>query len=177
MIWQECHRSLLKLAEMGDLLTKSQQEAYEFIYQAVANYEQRINLWGNPGSGKTFLGHYLHFNKDFSYFHNIEAYRRSGGPESNSVVIIDNAPHERRLARVIFGDVFWKSNSNVILITREPIIDAIRRINLSLTDDDIKQIQKLIEQMFNVKIMGTPDNYAIQRSGIWALLKDVAAIA
>jgi len=171
MIWQEYHRNLLKLAKTGDLLTKSQREAYEFIYQAVVNYEQRINLWGNPGSGKTFLAHYLHLNKDFSYFQNIEIYREYKNSKPSSTIIIDNAPHERKLARVIFDDVFWKGSLNVILITREPINDAVRRINLSLTDDDVKQIQELIKQIFNVEIMEIPDNYTIQQSGIWSLLK------
>jgi len=136
----------------------------------VVNYEQRINLWGSPGCGKTFLGHYLHLNRDFSYFQSIETYRGSENPKINSVTIVDSAPHERKQARVIFGDVSWKSDNNVILITREPINDAVRRISLSLTDEDLKQILDTFEQILNVKIMEALDNN-IQQSGIWALLE------
>ena len=162
---------------MNDSLTKSQLKACESIHQSIAGYEQRINLWGSPGSGKTFLAHYLSLSEGFTYFHNSKKYRVTSKFAPNQVVIVDNAPCERKLARVVFGDILWNGISNVILITREPINDAIMRINLSLTDDDIEQVKLLIKQVFNISITGTPDDYTIQQSGIWALLKSAAILA
>ena len=68
MHWQSHHRKLLALAETGETLTTSQQTVYEFLHQAIEDYQQRINLWGSPGVGKTFLAHYLHYCAEGLYF-------------------------------------------------------------------------------------------------------------
>jgi len=172
MLWQSCHINMLKLAKTDDPLTGSQKKACESIQQAVADHRQRINLWGTPGVGKTFLAHHLHYVMGFSYSPSIESLKLSECGALSSVTIIDNAPHERKLARRIFGDILWSGTCAAILVTREPIDDAVRRINLSLTDDDIKQVEELVGQNSGSFIIENPDSYDVQKYGIWALLKD-----
>jgi len=172
MLWQSCHINMLRLAKTGDPLTGSQKGVCESIQQAIADHRQRINLWGTPGVGKTFLAHHLHYAIGFSYSPSIESLKLSECGASSSVTIIDNAPHERKLARRIFGDILWSGTCAAILVTREPIDDAVRRINLSLTDDDIKQIEELVGQNPGSSIIENSDSYDVQKYGIWALLKD-----
>ena len=170
MRWQSYHRNLLALAEHGDSLTESQKKACQSIQQAVSDYEQRINLWGSPGTGKTFLAHYLHHSAEGLYFRSAEYYQ-SSEVSPNSVIIIDNAPPDRKSARDVFGDILWQGAFSVILITRKPIHDAVKKVHLSLGEDDIEQIQTVIRHKFGPSRIQVPDGYDFQQSGIWTLVK------
>lgn len=170
MHWQSYHRKLLALAETGETLTTSQQAVCEFLHQAIEDYQQRINLWGSPGVGKTFLAHYLHHSAEGLYFFSSEDCPITG-ISPNSVIIIDNAPSDRSLARSIFGDMLWAGASSVILVTRQPIDDAVRRIELALTDRDRVQIESVISKLFVHLPLDKVGDFERHRSGIWEQLK------
>ena len=173
MHWQSYHRKLLALAETGETLTTSQQAVCEFLHQAIEDYQQRINLWGSPGVGKTFLAHYLHYIAEGLYFFSPENCP-STEISPNSVVIIDNAPSDRSLARSIFGDMLWAGASSVILITRQPIDDAVRRIELALTNRDRAHIEGVISKFFPHLPLDKDRDFERYRSGIWKQLKVLA---
>ena len=173
MSWQSYHRKLLALAETGETLTTSQQAVCEFLHQAIEDYQQRINLWGTPGVGKTFLAHYFYHCAEGLYFSSAENCP-STEISPNSVVIIDNAPSDRSLARSIFGDMLWAGASSVILVTHQPIDDAIRRIELTLTDRDIAQIGDVMRKLFVHLPIDKACNFERHQSGIWEQLKVLA---
>ena len=173
MLWQSHHRKLLALAETNEALTASQQAVCQFLRQEIGDYQQRINLWGNPGIGKTFLAHYLHHCAEGLYFSSVENCPRTE-ISPNSVVIIDNAPSARSLARSIFGDMLWASASSVVLVTRQPIDDAVRRIELDLTDRDVAQIEGVMRKFFAHSPIDKVDSFERHRSGIWEQLKMLA---
>ena len=170
MHWQYYHRKLLALAETGETLTTSQQTVCEFLHQAIEDYQQRINLWGSPGVGKTFLAHYLHHCAEGLYFFSPEDCPITG-ISPNSVVIIDNAPSDRSLARSIFGDMLWAGASSIILVTRQPIDDAVRRIELDLTSGDMAEIEDVIRKLFAHLPVNKVGDFERYRSGIWEQLK------
>jgi hypothetical protein len=179
MRWQEFHRKLLALAETDDFLTDSQRHASRKIQKEIADYEQRINLCGGPGVGKTFLSHYLHHQSEVLYFSSPETYQPSEASQGD-VILLDNAPHDRQEARLLYGDVLWAGASSVVLVTRQPIRDAVRRVDLSLTAVDIAQIQNLpdpigiqsnMRQQFSEFPLGNLSDSDWHRSGIWACLK------
>ena len=170
MHWQYYHRKLLALAETGETLTTSQQAICQFLRQEIKDYQQRINLWGSPGVGKTFLAHYLHHCAEGLYFISPEDCPITG-ISPNSVVIIDNAPSDRSLTRSIFGDMLWTGASSVILVTRHPIDDEVRRIELALTDRDRAQIEGVISKLFVHLSLDKVDDFERHRSGIWEQLK------
>ena len=170
MLWQSYHRKLLALAETSETLTASQQAVCQFLRQEVGDYQQRINLWGTPGVGKTFLVHYLHHCTEGLYFSSAENFL-STEISPNSVVIIDNAPSDRSLARSIFGDVLWADVSSVILVTRQPIDDAVRRIELALTDRDMAQIEDVMRKLFAHLPIDKVCDFERHRSGVWEQLK------
>ena len=172
MRWQSYHRKLLALAKTGETLTASQQVACEFLRQAIEDSQQRINLWGSSGVGKTFLAHYFHYSAEGVYFSFPENRK---GPEftPNSVVIFDNAPSDRSVARLVFGDTLWAGASSVILVTREPIDDVVRRIELDLTGRDISQIEDVIRKLFAhlpLDNLGDLERHR-SKSGIWGKLR------
>ncbi len=170
MLWQSHHRKLLALAETNEALTASQQAVCQFLRQEIGDYQQRINLWGSPGVGKTFLAHYLHHCADGLYFTSAENFL-STEISPNSVVIIDNAPYARSLARSIFGDMLWAGASSVILVTRQPIDDAVRRIELTLTDEDMVQIEGVMHKLFAHLSIDKVCDVEGHRFGIWQRLK------
>ena len=170
MLWQKYHRKLLALAETDHFLTESQRNASREIQKEIADYEQRINLCGSPGVGKTFLSHYLHHQSEVLYFSSPETYQSSEVSQGD-VILIDNAPHDRQAARLIYGDVLWVGASSVVLVTRQPILDAVRRVGLSLTDSDIAHIENVMRQQFREFPIDNLSHSDWARSGIWAYLK------
>ncbi len=166
MLWQSYHRKLLALAETNETLTASQQAACQFLQREIRDYQQRINLWGAPGVGKTFLAHHLHHCADGLYFSSVETCSHAE-VSPNSVVIIDNAPHDRSAARSIFGDVLWAGASSVFLVTRQPIDDAVRRVELGLTTRELARIEDVIRGLFG----HFPTNDLRAVDGIWQRLK------
>ena len=169
MLWQSYHRKLHALAETSEILTASQQQVCQFLRQEIRDYQQRINLWGSPGVGKTFLAHYLHHRADTLYFSSAENCPITEF-SPNSVIIIDNAPHDRSLARSIFGDILWAGASSAILVTRQPIDDVVRRIELTLTDRDMVQIEGVMRKLFGHFPVDSQHDAERHSSGIWERL-------
>ena len=177
MNWLTYHKNLLQLAEVGKTLTPSQSLARDAILNALKVWKTHINLWGAAGVGKTFLGHSLHHCADLVYFVNRTRYDPQ--PPRGSVVVIDNAPHGRQEARNLYDEIRWGKKDytgpvNVILITREPIDDAVHRIELTLTDADITHIENLMRQQFGECDFKPVSQYAQQRSGLWRYIKAIA---
>ena len=169
MHWQFYHGKLLALAETGETLTPSQRAVGQFLRRAIRDHQQRIGLWGAPGVGKTFLAHHLHHCADGLYFSSTETCSHTE-VSPNSVVIIDNAPHDRSSARSIFGDVLWAGAAAVILVTRQPIDDAVRSVALGLTTRDLAQIEHVMRGLFDL----FPTDGLRDGSGIWQRVKTLA---
>ena len=177
MNWLTCHKYLSQLAETGNTLTPSQTLARDAILNSVQMWEQQINLWGNPGVGKTFLAHSLHYRAELVYFSDPSRY--DAQVSSDSVVAIDNAPSARQEARQLHNNIRWGDRdytgpANVILITRQPIDDDIRKIELRLTNTDRDHIEQLIQQQFSESDFEPISPYVQQRSGLWQYLKNLA---
>ena len=177
MNWLTFHKQLLQLTETGKTLTLSQASARDAILNAVKMWEKHINLWGNPGVGKTFLAHYLHHRADLVYFSSPELYDRK--VSSDSVVALDNAPHTRQEARRLYDDIRWTGKdysavANVILITRQPIEDAMCQIALTLTNADITCMDVLLQLQFGDFALEEGNPYLQQRSGLWRHVKALA---
>ena len=177
MNWLTFHKQLLQLTETEKTLTLSQASARDAILNAVKMWEKHINLWGNPGVGKTFLAHYLHHHADLVYFSSPELYDRK--VSSDSVVALDNAPHTRQEARRLYDDIRWTGKdysavANVILITRQPIEDAVCQIALTLTNADITCMDRLLQQQFSDFALEEGNPYLQQSSGLWRHVKALA---
>ena len=177
MNWLTYHKKLSQLAETGKALTPSQVSAREAILNAVKMWEKHINLWGNPGTGKTFLAHSLHHQADLVYFSNPSRY--DAQVSRDSVVAIDNAPYIRQEARQLYDKIRWGDKDytgprNVILITRQPISDDIRKIELTLTETDIAHIENIVRQQCGASDFEPIIPYVQQRSGLWHYVKTLA---
>lgn len=176
MNWLTCHEKLLQLAKTNKVLTPSQISASDAVLNAVRRWEECVNLWGKPGTGKTFLAHSLHHNSELVYFSHPTRYEAEG---SDSVVVIDNSPHDWQVARRLCDKIRWIEKDytgpkTVVLITRQPIDDTVPRIELTLTDADIAHMETFIRQQFGEYNFETQSPYAQQRSGLWRYVKTLA---
>lgn len=176
MNWLTYHKQLLKLAETMETLMPSQISVQDALLCAIQTWEPYINLYGPPGVGKTFIVHFLHHCTDLHYFSDLTHYNTS--VSKGTAVAIDNAPHTRQEARQLYNNIRWGKNDytgarNVILITRQPIDDAVRRIPLTLTDADIVHIENIIRQQFGESDFETISQYDRQRSGLWWYVKNL----
>ena len=174
MNWLTYHKQLLRLVETNETLTPSQISAQDAVLNAIGAWKKYINVWGKPGTGKTFLMHSLHHRADLVYFS--DQIRYDAKVSRDSVIAIDNAPHTRQEARRLYDRIRWGQKDytgprNVILITREPIDDAVRRIELTLTDTDIVHIENIIRQQFGESDFKDFSEYDRQRSGLWWYVK------
>ncbi|MYB94332.1 hypothetical protein F4054_17540 [Candidatus Poribacteria bacterium] len=177
MNWLTYHKQLLKLVETIETLMPSQVSVQDALLRAIQTWEPYINLYGSPGTGKTFVAHVLHHRTALVYFSDPTHYDASVSRES--AVVIDNAPPARQEARRLYDRIRWGQKDytgprNVILITRQPIDDAVRRIELTLTDTDIVHIENIIRQQFGESNFETISQYDQQRSGLWWYLKTLA---
>ena len=177
MNWLDFHKQLLQLARTNETLTPSQVSARDAILNAIEMWEKYINLWGDPGVGKTFLAHFLHHRADLVYFSDWTRYNVE--VSGHSAVAIDNAPHTRQEARSLYDKLRWGQKdyagpANVILITREPINDAAHRISLRLTDSDIAHIENLMRKQFGEADFESISQHIQQRSGLWSYIKILA---
>jgi hypothetical protein len=173
MLWAVYHRKLLSLAQHRTSLTDSQRDAFQAIVDLIEHHEQRINLWGNPGVGKTFVAHCLYHHAEGLYVSSTKNYK-AFEMSPDSVVIFDNAPHERKFARLIFGDKLWTGAAAVILITRQPIKDAIRKVQLSLEFKELEQVKRNICQQLDLSPVELPNEYDFQETGIWKIVKNIS---
>lgn len=172
MLWSSYHYKLLALAQQQDSLTASQKNAVQSILELLHDHEQRINLWGNPGTGKTFVAHYLDYQAEGLYACSVKDYK-AFEISPDSLVIFDNAPYERKVARLIFSDVLWSRAAAVLLITRRPINDAIRKVHLELKFEETEQIKTNISKQLGIAHIETPEQYRFEQAGIWTILKSI----
>lgn len=112
-------------------LTDSQREVYERILSRWRS-TPFINLYGSPGSGKTFVARLLAKKHGYAYTHDLEEASRGAAQ-----VILDNAQYTRMLrplARKL-------GLGRVLLITRSAVPEAMPKVGLELSDRDVRQFQ------------------------------------
>jgi Cdc6-like AAA superfamily ATPase len=179
MHWQTYHRKLLTFSEDDDGLFEYQKKAYAEIIQALSEYESRINLYGNAGTGKTFLAHYLHHHAQGLYFNNAHFNNARNHNQIDvppkSVIMADNVPNDRQSTRLIIDNFLWRGAEAVILITRKPIPDSIKQIHLSLESVDFDQIKQILYQRLDIQKGGENlDEINWHFAGIWKFLNIIS---
>lgn len=127
--WIRLHNKLKESANF-QLLSPNQREAFSLIQKAV-RYANRLNLYGEAGVGKTFVGWVLARELGALYLPD-PSYQM----QKAEIIVVDDAPSTRMQSRIIYGEALEYANS-VILLNREPINDHIIQVQLSLTAEDL----------------------------------------
>ena len=156
--------SELKRRPAEELLTPTQRHAWETLC-ALLRFPQRINLYGPQGSGKTFVAWAL--SRATGALHislPSDLAVALPGPE---IFLVDNvSPHEPSFRRIL-ADCNLLGATSVVLISRQPTLLAMRRIELlQPTKDDMTIAMRTMSRLgifANVE--------ASQVTDFWALLR------
>jgi len=128
------------IKERADLswLTSSQRICFEAIMREL-RYPSLINLYGDCGSGKTFLGWIIQ-QETSGYYLPLPKSVKELQPLSDNIFIIDNCSWTRIQFREILKQLQFLSITKAVIITRQKIQDDILAIKLELTSEDISTV-------------------------------------
>lgn len=124
----------IRQAADSSWLTPSQQKAKAAILERL-KFLDEINLWGSPGTGKTFLGWILRKDRLVEYVATME---QMGPAGIFRTIVIDNACWRRREVREILHSARQSGYDRLILITPEPVQEQMATVELVLTQEDLE---------------------------------------
>lgn len=137
--WIRLHNRV-KESACWELLAPSQRRAFCAVREA-ARYANRINVYGESGTGKTFLGWTLARELGVLYLPD-----PSDQMERAEVMVIDESPSTRSQSRLLY-DTAQQYAKSVVLLTRKPIEDHIVQVHLSITEEDMSWVKDTLNRL------------------------------
>ena len=128
----------LKVEARSELLTDNQQLAWKEI-RRLLQFPERVNLSGECGGGKTFLGWALARTLDVVLFTTPMALHQSDFfNKRECLVVVDNATSELGDLRWLLAELQMRNGRSTLIITRKPNQIGLPLIHLPLpTPQDI----------------------------------------
>jgi len=126
-------------------LTDSQRSAYRDLLERwrAAPF---VNLYGPQGSGKSFLAGLLVKHHGYAYVFDL-----ADAPDGAPQVIVDDAVYHRAL-RPLARE---KGLGRVLLVTRQPIREAMARRQLTLNARDMDQFRTTLSERLAIRFVKT----------------------
>lgn len=126
-----------------DWLTDSQREVYKTVLEKYQTHKI-INIYGDSGTGKTFLGWNIAKAMSASYTSSIE------DNELKAIVVLDNWSHKKQDVRNILPIMHLNGIKKVILITEKKVKDDVISLELLLTESDKVKFKNNLWKNFNL---------------------------
>ncbi len=133
-----------------DWLTLSQKAAFDLIRERL-KFLDEVNVYGNHGVGKTFLGWVLQAQGLADYAPRLEDVKPSF---LNRTIVVDNLGWRRSEAREALHHCRNLGYRQVILITEESVQEQMTTVKLTLTEADI---EKAIGNLRNIHVVPYSD--------------------
>ncbi len=137
--------NLIKERAEESWLTPHQTQVYVRLLEGLSSHPF-VNVFGPPGSGKSFIARLLTKERDYAFTQDLDR-----APDGAAQVVLDDAVYSRRmrpLARM-------KKLGRVILMTEEPIREAIARVELQLDESDVRQFRKNLSTHCGIDFLAT----------------------
>lgn len=156
----------LKAEARRDWLTDSQNTALAEI-ERLCRFPERINLYGSPGAGKTFLAWSAARTWNAVYYPSPRVYHMAAAQEQTRV-IVDNAPNDMTALRRLLAMFQLNGTRSALIITTQPGRLGLPAVGLSSpTPRDVDTIYR------NLSLL---DYYAlnpVHTANLWAVVAQV----
>lgn len=156
----------MKRRNPQEYFTPTQEAAYCALAERFQLPHQRINLYGAPGTGKTFLAWAL--ERTFDAVHVIIPKRiRQVDGQPLPILIIDNAPTYEDEIRALLADADLMDAGSVLFITQKPAALKMHQVHLNLpTADDILHVERTFGRLGFYQVTAPPAS-----PNLWQLLQ------
>lgn len=118
----------LKAEANQAMLTDTQGSAYTAVME-YWRFPRRINLYGPPGSGRTFLAWVISKSEETPYYVSIEELRSA--THNVSKAIIDNVSATEREVRDLLAKLQLRRTHTALVITDRPVNLGLAEVELS----------------------------------------------
>lgn len=142
--------NLIKSKANVSWLLKSQVPVYNAL-QTQWLRQRFVNLYGPPGSGKSFLGRLLASQNKYLFTTDLNEV-----PEGSKNIVLDDASYVRSL-RILASE---RNLSHIILITQTQVNEAMPAVELRLNDTDVGQFQGVLAKYCQIYFTDSvPEGY------------------
>lgn len=156
----------LKRRAPQDYFTPTQRAVYEVLTEHLQFPNQRLNLYGAPGTGKTFIAWGLGRSLDAVHVPVATRLRQFDG-QPLPILILDNAPTYEDEVRGLVADAILMGADSVLFITHKPTALRMRRIQLDLpTPEDLRHIARTLGRLGFYEVSPPPP-----APNLWQLLQ------
>lgn len=128
-----------------DWFTPSQLQAWKQLQLSIP-FREVINLYGPPGSGKTFMAWVFTRQEGATYIPNIETLK-TAGENCTAIPVIDNVHPTRHSFRTALKYLSFQKHKQGIVITQEAIPDDCYRVALVCTTQDREHVYQKIRSI------------------------------
>lgn len=130
----------------SEWLTKSQLKIFNKIAYGL-EVHKLINIFGDVGLGKTFIGWIFQKSFNYVYINDIKDI-----PDHEYVVLDDNIRFRREDTRILRPIIIQKNIRRMVLLTRTEVQDDIPSQCLTMDHDDKKNVCSNLYKYFNFQI-------------------------
>jgi tRNA A37 threonylcarbamoyladenosine biosynthesis protein TsaE len=149
-----------------EYFTPTQRSVYDALVERLQFPNQRINLYGAPGTGKTYLAWGLARALEAVHVPVASRLREFDGRQM-PILILDNAPTYEDEERSLLADAALMDAGSVVFITQKPTALKMRRIQLDLPNsDDLRQIARTLGRLGFYEVTALPPS-----PNLWQLLQ------
>lgn len=149
-----------------EFFTPTQRAVYDALIECLQFPNQRINLYGAPGTGKTYIAWGLVRALEAVHVPISDRLREFDG-QPMPILILDNAPTYEDEVRSLLADAALMDAGSVVFITHKPSALRMRQIHLGLpTPDDLRQIARTFGRLGFYEVSLPPPS-----PNLWQLLQ------
>lgn len=149
-----------------EYFTPSQRTTYDGLVERLQFPNQRINLYGALGTGKTYLAWGLARALDAIHVP-VAARLRNFDGRQMPILILDNAPTYEDEVRSLLADAALMDAGSIVFITQKPTALRMHQVRLELpTPDDLRQIARTLGRLGFYEVCAPPPS-----PNLWQLLQ------
>lgn len=149
-----------------EYFTPTQRSVYDALVERLQFPNQRINLYGATGTGKTYVAWGLVRALEAVHVPVASRLREFDGRQM-PILILDNAPTYEDEERSLLADAALMDAGSVVFITQKPTALKMRQIQLDLpTPDDLRQIARTFGRLGFYEVTALPPS-----PNLWQLLQ------